>query len=250
MHTAPVKVAPAAAQLGPDGVTHPPFELDVEGRAPGHRHGEAGRGADDTAAGPVGEGDARHPQPLDGRGRPGVGAVAAGGHVSEPGPEVGVAVEAVELLGEGHAPDQSRRLGVVIGAGRHLLGGGGEGVAVLGRSPGEPQGLPHRRLEGRVVRRRAHGDDHVGVVAHGDPQGRLVGLDDVGDGPGHDLGSGRIVAGEVGRGRVPLPTELVVGRLGLARMPFVGAELGGDPARLHHRDGDAEVAQSRSAGSR
>ena len=114
------------AQLGPDGPTDPLLESGVEGGPACHGNREAGGGADDAAPGAVGERDAGDTEPGHGRRRPRVGVVAAGHHVDDPVPEVEVAVEAPELLVQGHGVHERPGLRVVVGPGRHAPGGPGE----------------------------------------------------------------------------------------------------------------------------
>ena len=72
---AAVEVGADGPQLAADGLADALLEVDVPGRAPGHRHREAGGVADHDAAGPVAEREARDAEPR----RPGRRGTGAGG---------------------------------------------------------------------------------------------------------------------------------------------------------------------------
>jgi hypothetical protein len=105
------EVRAAGAQLQADRLADALFQVRVPGRAARHAHGEASVGADDDAARPVGEGDAGEAEAFDCGAVVGAAHVAvtgdardgSAGHANQAGPEVLVAVEAVELLLEGQS---------------------------------------------------------------------------------------------------------------------------------------------------
>ncbi len=113
-------------QFGADHLTDPLLEPGIEGGTTGHRHREAGGRPDDAPAGTVGEADPRDAQPSHLGGRPGVAVVPARHHVHDPGPELGVAIEAAELLLVGHFGHQRPRLHMVVSTVTHPGGGHGE----------------------------------------------------------------------------------------------------------------------------
>ena len=106
------------ARLDPDRLADALLERRVERRPARHRYRKARARPDHDAARAVAEADPGKAETRNGGSGKGAPVVAARNHVDEARPELGVAVEAAELLLERHLRDERARLrgGVAAGA--------------------------------------------------------------------------------------------------------------------------------------
>ena len=118
---------PRGPQLGADRLADALLECGVERRAPGHRHRERGGRSQHASPGAVGEVEPGNAQALDAGRGPSVGVVAAAHQVGDAGPERRLAVEAAELLLQGHHRHELIGLGPGVSTLRHPVGGLVEG---------------------------------------------------------------------------------------------------------------------------